>query len=393
MYIKITLILLSTILIGLLLTPTSEATKVIPSSNNVVIPVTQTIEDDCVIAGNDVQVQGQVKGDVMAAGRMVTITGAVQGDVMVAGATVLLRGAVSDDVRAAGETVILSAPVGDNVTLAANSVTLDALARAGRDAIISASTIQVDGPIQRNLTLAGNDATLTSEVGGDVLAEVSHLSLGPTAIVRGDLTVVSENAPQIAPGAKVLGHVYQKQPTQGPTSWSSPTKPSTKNFGSWLMGLAMSFFGLLVLGALTLFLAPKGTSRLEATLGASFWGSLLAGLVALITVPIVAVLLMMTVIGIPAGLVLLFLYVVAIMEAGVTAACTVGRWLQRRLGRPEGSSYTRLLWGALALTLLTSLPWLGGVFGFLTLLSGLGALILEVGRPLKNHNAIVSNQL
>lgn len=372
-------------LIGFLQALPSEATEIIRGGSNVVIPATRTVNDDCAIAGNDVQVRGQVKGDLLAAGRMVTITGAVQGDVMAAGSMVLLRGAVSDDIRAAGETVILSAPVGDNVVLAGNSVTLDASVRVGRDANIGARTVQINGPIQRNLTLSANDATLTSEVGGNVLAEVSHLSLAPTAIVRGDLTVVSEYAPEIALGAKVLGHIYRKQPEREATSWRSPSEGPAKSFGGWLLSLTMSFLGLLVLGTLTLFLAPKGTTRLEETLVKSLGGSLLAGLVALITVPLVAALLMVTIVGIPAGFALLLLYGVVLIEAGVTAACTVGRWLQKRLGRSEGSSYTRLLWGALLLTLLASLPWLGGIFTFLTLLAGLGATVLEIGRPLKIH--------
>ena len=56
---------------------------------------------DLYVFGNNLVIQGTVRGDVIAAGSSVTITGHVTGSVMAAGSTLVVSGPVDGSVRLA----------------------------------------------------------------------------------------------------------------------------------------------------------------------------------------------------------------------------------------------------------------------------------------------------
>jgi hypothetical protein len=370
----------------LLLPCTVGATELLsPDDNSGTLSLTadRVIDDDCLAVGSDIDAQARVKGDLSAAGATVTIKGPVQGDLLVGGGTVLLRGAVGDDIRAVGGTVRLSGLVRDNVLLGGGNVTLERTARVGHDAVLVGGQVQVACPIKGNLHLTASEATVTGEIDGDFLADTNILHLGPGALVHGNLIVRSEQEPEIAPGAKVLGRIEHQAPAG--TSSRSTTSPGGGSFVGWFMGWVFRFCTLMVLGSLSIVLAPHGTRKVEAALRTAPGRSMTLGFAAFLLIPLAVVALFATVIGIPAGVALMLVYGAILLQSAVTSACGLGAWLRQRLGRPERTILVQLVWGAASLSLVASLPWIGGFVTFLAILGGLGALVLERGHPLPHQ--------
>lgn len=357
----------------------ARATEVLTGEAIVTLPASRTINDDCVALGSDIQGLGQVNGDLLAAGSTVSITGPVRGDVQAVGGTLTLRGPIAESLRAAGGSILVEGKVGQNALLAGGNVSLGASARVGRDAFLAGKVLKVDAPIGGDLRLTGEEATVAGEVQGNLRAEVKQLTLASSALIHGNLTVTSPKAPIISPGAKVLGQVRHRVPEPTPQPTASPTGGGIIG---WLVGSTMRFVTLFVLGALALTLAPTGVGRLETALRSQTGTSLLIGSATLVLVPLVSILLMTTIVGIPAGIALLLLYVAVLLHTGATVAAVLGRWLLQQLHRPEGNAFGRLAWGALALAFATSLPWVGGPVALLAIAGGLGALVCDRGRPL-----------
>jgi hypothetical protein len=112
--------------------------------------------------------------------------------------------------------------------------------------------------------------------------------------------------------------------------------------------------------------------------------SLLLGFVLLVCAPVAALLLLVTLIGIPLGLLAIALYLALLPVAYASAGIGLGEWA---LGRWKPAAARRFGWRAGAATiaivllaLLGTIPWLGGLIGFAALLAGLGALLLQVRR-------------
>ena len=97
-----------------------------------------------------------------------------------------------------------------------------------------------------------------------------------------------------------------------------------------------------------------------------------------------AILIMLTILGIPLGLILFVVYFAALLVGFLVTAFFLGDVGARTfLRRGRRSRTTRVLWLILALALLAlmnQLPYVGGVIMGAAVLTGLGAMSLHVWR-------------
>jgi hypothetical protein len=231
-------------------------------------------------------------------------------------------------------------------------------------ALIFDGPARVDGTVNETLVVFNGDADVTGTVKGDVVVFNGDLVVRSGAEVGGDL--VTNSTPTIEDGATVRG-----------TQTSVVTRFDVDVVGfagrlAWWVGYSVSS---LVLGLLLLAFAPRLESKVRAAvnqrLGLSIgWG---AGLFFLL--PIGAVLLLVTIVGIPLGLftmlALAFIYTVGY----VVAATAVGG---RILRDPTTSRFFTFLAGWLPLRLLALIPFVGGWLWFLASAWGLGLLAVAI---------------
>jgi cytoskeletal protein CcmA (bactofilin family) len=337
------------------------------SGGNVTLPRTRTVANDLVAAGGTLLIEGTVEGDVVAAGGDLTVPGPVRGDVIAAGGSVVVSGDVGDDVRAAGGSVSISGSVADTAALAGGNVVLHPGARIGRDASLAGGSVRSQGRVERNLSIQARDAVITGEVGGSVEARVQQLTLQPGRLVRGDLTVYSPNSPRISPEARVLGTVDHRL---------VPVPPRAALRFTWLARL-IPFLWVFVIGATVLAISTPWAGRVSETILHRPGMSILAGFLTRAIVPVVSVLLLVTVIGLPLGFILMALYLVALCLASAFVACLVGSSVLAALRLGAVSPYARLMIGALLVSVAIALPVAGWLFQGVILVVGLGGLILE----------------
>ena len=147
----------------------------------------------------------------------------------------------------------------------------------------------------------------------------------------------------------------------------------------------MSFLGkllwilALVVTALVLVLIfPRTLITVGATVVTRPGGSLLWGLLALIAVPFAAVVLLVTVIGIPVALLLLTMYVWLLYLTQLSFAIV----LAHRLFKTEGKRGWSLFWpvavSLIVVELIILIPYIGFPIRLAAVLFGLGALVLLV---------------
>jgi len=254
-------------------------------------------------------------------------------------------------------------------------ITGGAVVGAGQTA---GDVIVVDGPVRIAGRATGDvvgvsgPVRVTGRVDGDVVAVSDQALLGPTARVGGDL-LYGDERPVLAQGARVAGSVEKED-------WDDVfSSPAWSLAGPLAWWLAVSISTLLV-GVLLLLLAPRMLAaaaratrgRLGAVIG---WGVLIA-----IALPLVAILALVTLVGIPFGVALLLALVPVMLVAYATAAWILGR----RLVKEPRSPWLALLAGWGVLRLLALIPVLGFLVGLAATVVGLGALVValwHVRRP------------
>ena len=323
---------------------------------------------DFLNAGENVDVKSEgASGDVVVAGANVKITGNVQGYVMAAGANVTIDAPVGNDLWAAGANVDVNAPISDNAMLAGSSVNITDNAMIGGNARIAASSVNILGRVTRNLQVGAANVTLSSDIGGNADIHGERVVINPNAVIHGRLTIHSPNDPVISPQAQIMGGTEYIRSDSG-----------RKGFGGWLGNWLIRFVWLSILGLFAVWFSSVWVNRVSDTLKRETGRSILTGLIACIAAPVLCILLLVTVIGIPLGVVLGGMTIVALMLSGMFVAYFIGGWITSSLLKQwENSNLAKVLLGSLAVSIVIMLPWIGGLAKLLIVMFGVGAFIVE----------------
>jgi cytoskeletal protein CcmA (bactofilin family) len=260
-----------------------------------------------------------------------------------------------------------TAKSGDDSVVITGPVTIGPGQTAG-DVVVAHGDVRVaeKGRISGDLVVASGTVRIFGEVNGDVVTIADRALLGPRAHVGGDLSY-ADKKPVLQSGARVDGDVKRVD-----------VDKATGGLGVAVgIGLWIAFtVSMLVLGAVLLALFPRAAEVVydiaQSRTGAAF----LWGLLTFIAIPIVGLILLVTVIGLPLGLLLLLLVAPLYAAGYIAAAYGLG---QRILG-PERGRFLAFLAGLGILRVLAIVPILGGIVGFLATLFGLGLLVLAVAR-------------
>lgn len=233
-------------------------------------------------------------------------------------------------------------------------------------AVIFDGPVRIDGTVTETVVSFNGDVVVTGTVEQDVVAFNGDVTLRDGGEVRGDL--VTQRSATIEPGA-----------TLGGSERSIATGAEVADIGlasriAWWVGYSVS---TLILGLVLLAVAPGLDGALAPALRDRLGGSIGIGIAVFLLLPVAAVLLLVTIVGLPLGIFLLlavaFLYTVGYV-AGAHA-------LGRRLLKPTTSRYVAFLAGWGILRLLALIPVVGGVLWLVASALGIGALILAARPP------------
>ncbi|MFB6155704.1 MAG: polymer-forming cytoskeletal protein [Haloferacaceae archaeon] len=295
-------------------------------------------------------------GDLVATAGTVIVAGTVDGNLDVTAGTVVVSGTVTGDVSGAAGSVTIDGDVGGDVAVAGGSVVLGRGATVGGTMEVGAGSVRVDGTVRGDLRVGAEDVVL-----------------GPTASVGGNVEYDSQNF-DAAPGATVGGTVRQVDDV-GFTAVPRYGIP----FGGFAVPRGtFAVYGFLVnllLGAVLLVLLPGFSRRVTEFGTGEAAKSGVVGLLSLVGVPVVLVILLVTIIGIPLSLAGLFVYLLALWAASVYGALVLGTWL---LSLVDVESRGGGLFLGLLLVALAALIPFGELLQFVVLLVGLGALVLAL---------------
>jgi Polymer-forming cytoskeletal len=233
------------------------------------------------------------------------------------------------------------------------------------DLVVFHGSSTVGGTVNGSLTAFDAPVTISGRVNGDVVVFNGRVELLDGAVVTGD--VVSRSAPTVAEGATIEGETRRVQ-----------TNFNWDGFGwagrlAWWLAVSVS---TLVVGLVLLWLVGRGAPRIVEAAWTRIGPSIGWGLLAFFGLPILAIIALVTIVGIPLGLALLAALALIYAIGYAAAAWIVGR---RILREPTGWILAFLAgWGILRL--LALVPIVGGLIGWAAMVLGLGAIVVAIWR-------------
>jgi len=350
----------------------------------------EVVDDDLYVAAGSIIIDGTINGDLWAAGSSITVNGVVNGSVMAVGRTVNINGGVGHAVRAGGETITVNGDVSGDVIVGCSQAHIASTAKIGGDLLLGAGNARIDGFVEGDIKGQGGEIAISNGVEGNIDLEAESLTILPTANIQGDLTYTSEEEANIQTGAQIAGATTHKLP---------PVKEErAKAFPfalfSGIGGKVIGFLMALIAGLVIILLAPRRLTSIAEAIRtrpgpSAGWGALI-----LFLTPIAAIIVCITIVGIPVGLIVLALWGIAIYLAQIPVGLFIGRWI---IGHFRGVEGKAIMVGALALglvilKLLRLIPHLGFFIGLAVIIFGLGAVVVSERRRRAEAREVASTQ-
>jgi cytoskeletal protein CcmA (bactofilin family) len=380
----------------------------IRDADTVTIPAGEVIDDDLVVFGRRIVIDGTVEGDLMASsGEEMIINGRVGGSVAALGTDLIINGQVDGSVWGAGMAVTLGegAEVNRNVYVAAASVTAEPGSTVGRDVYAGAYQVILNGDVAQDVTVGSAALEVDGTIGGNLYGEVQvpeGNTMLPASLVDVNQIEFIDPGMRISEGA-VAGDMKISETIVAPTTEQQPVfAPFAASGFLWILSQRVGeFIALLVVGALIIRFWPAFLSRTTQVLhrqpGESVgWGFLWTLVFPLIFLAALFVLISFAILG---GVVTFgylgraFTYLgsatismmVALfglaffMLSKIVVTYLVGKMLVGR-NRPEDVSlwlhFGYLVLGVFLYEVLRAIPILGAVVALVVILFGMGAMFL-----------------
>lgn len=331
----------------------------------------EQVKSNAYLAGGSVTSAGKIDGDLLTAGGTIVVSGAVAQDLAAAGGNLNLLGAVGGDLRAAGGTIVVGGEVKGDAALAGGQTTVSG--KVGGDVAWMGGSFRLDAPVDGNLLLTGGEATLNAPVKGNVTFNGGTLTLGPGAVIEGNLSYHAASQATFAEGSAVHGTIsYEpRQKTRG----NVMPVAAIAAFASvaFILKFLMETTAALVLG----LMFRRRMLALSSTINARPLHALGWGFASLFVIPAATVALMVTVVGIPLGLLAGLAFGALILLSHLALPVMIGTFLDRKIMRrgEDRLTWVTILIGALAILVLKFIPFLGWLALFAAFLIVFGTLV------------------
>ncbi|MGQ0385170.1 MAG: hypothetical protein ACT4UP_10880 [Gammaproteobacteria bacterium] len=331
------------------------------------------IGDTRLSAGDEVVLDEPVEGHAFVAAGRVEIRERVEKSAFVTGGDVSLTGDVGRNVYAAGGDVRVAGEIGGRLRAAGGTVQLLSTGKVHGNATLAGGSIVVDGEVGERLRAFGESILINGRIGGDVEVAGESIRIGPDARIGGRVEYRSGSDVQVDPAAQVEGGVMEVDRDK---RWLRRV-----GHGAAIAGGISISFGMMLVGALMILLAPRFSREAAGAVASKPLQSLGLGCVMLIGIPFALVVLLVTIVGIPLALLLGLGYAVLLLFGYLVGAIFVGDFVAAKAGKDKiESSWWRVLFlllALIALAIVKQLPMLGGLIVFLLFLAGIGAFTMR----------------
>jgi len=346
------------IFLSLFLLPSSLLAMELHNDEIIFLAADQKIDRNYYAVAKNIEIYGEINGDLFLAGNNIIIDSEnINGDIFVAGENITIKGKINGSIRGVvAKQANISAQVSANIYL------------AGQALILSQESI-----INGNFTFWGQSASLHGNIVGQ--AEGGMNSLLISGGLEKDLDVyISGNKSedfQVTEGAVVGGIIKYKAWQEGNISdqaeiggeliFEKLLRESKPFFAmATLWHLVLKFFGMLVVGMILIYLWPRFFPPLVRKVKKRPIKTLALGLAVLVLTPIICVILMITVIGLPLAIMALSVWIMALYIAKVVSAWLIGYWFKNRFfTKYKWSDVSILAFGIFVYLIIGKLPFVG----------------------------------
>lgn len=361
----------------------------IVNGNNVIINT--PINENVYIAGGTITINAPIHGDLIVCGGTIIINDTVSNDILLAGGEVTFNGFALKDIRCAGGNIRFTKDVNGEVVVAAGTViiekgvTIGSLLAAGGKITVDGNingefrgavgSLFLNGNISKGLDCRGDKIYINGNVQGQtILAATGNIVIGSSASFDNGVHywVQGKNVDfgQSVKNDKAINDNTLKIAI---SRWYFLGGVSLLSL-LWYIGMALLMISIIQ------YLFSVTMQKAGDTVFTTTLKSLGYGILFFIGIPIAAIIALITIIGIPVGLLLIFNYIVLMILATIISSVVYANWLNSHFNYHW--NYRRLILVALGLFALLKLafltPFLGWLIMIIVTCTAFGSVLLNI---------------
>ena len=328
-------------------------------------------------ADNNLTVSEEQDSTLFAAGNYVTVNSKIDGLAFIAGNSVTVK-SQQDYLFAAGNMVTLEEVTAKDAFVAASQITINS--SKIRDLFAAAGTITINSDIDRNAFLGGDRVEINSTINGNVKVACEELVIGENAKILGTLYYPEEAKTDISEGASI----EKTEKYKGNVDIDGKEVAEKTALAVFLAAIVSFIIGLIskvVVGVIFMFLFKKVFDKIdeEEKSAGNFFSKFGVGFGVLCLTPIIALILMITGILFPIGIIGLIVYGILIYLSSIATAYYVGGWVFKDSIKND---YLRYMASVAILLVIFRIPFIGGLSKFFSLCVGLGIFVTLIYRTM-----------
>ena len=302
-------------------------------------------------SSNNINETIDAQSDVYAVGNNLRFNGIVKADLLVAGNNIDIQTeSIGGSIRAAGATITIDSNVERNITVAGASVDIKSGTKA-KGIYISSG--------------AGNVVTINGIVTNNVKVNCTKLIIGEKAKVIGNFKVKSEE------DMEVLGDFNTNNITFEKINYD---KNETRLLGKInILGKFARIITAIILAVLITLLCNKYNNKAVERFEYRPWMPFIIGFATLVILPMAAILLCITIVGIPISIISFIIYGLLIYLAPIFTSVILGKVVLKNM-----NPYLSAIIFTLIVKMLLFTPYIGGVIIFACILLSLGIFIQNI---------------
>ncbi len=374
-------------------------TTTVKSGEN--ITINTPVEGDLYIAGKDLTIEAVIKGDIIGAGANIFIRDTIREDAILAGGNLYLEAPVLDDARLGGGKIIIRSDVFGDLVIGGGEIEIERGVTIHGDLYIGGGEVMIAGKILGKIDIGGGEVVFMGEGMGaaNIKAgefEMAGIFRGPTQIAAYEISLTDkaqfhesirywQSAGDLDFGASLQGTATATFDESLKTNMDDRDWRRAFRIG----GLAFILFRILSSALLILLLIWAFNPFFERAVKAAVPNVMAAfgfGIIYLLAIPVLLAISFISIIGIPAGVLLMHIYGFSLALSHILAAILFVYWIPQNTDTSwtKGQKMLSAIGIYVLLRIVSWIPFVGWFISLVVMAAALGIVLLGIFRKPKS---------
>jgi cytoskeletal protein CcmA (bactofilin family) len=339
------------------------------SGDSVVVTPDQSIEENLFFTCENFDFQGKIKGDIVGACKTAKISGDIEGDIWIAAQSITIDANITGSTVIAAQQIDIDGVLNGEILGMCEEFKISENSQIKNNLLFYCKELSINGPLSKNAEGMCQYLYINSKIDGNVDATLEKLELGPNASIAGNLNYKSEVLIEKGKETKIIGKVFHKLP--------EPKKIESSVHWKIIFRI-IGIISYMIIGCIIILPFKKHTNMVILEHKKNLLLSLLIGFISFVLLPIIILILCVTIIGAPLGLLIMMFFFIIWYISPIFLMTYIGQLIIGIFKKDAtGSLFCSFVIGLVVLELLRMVPYIGFLVTVFIWFAGVGAFLIS----------------